>query len=537
MKRQGIAALLMAGLLCIACASFAEPARPLRYLQLKEEQRIYTAPSEEAWVTGRPNAGQIVRIEKYPDDDETYWAYVAYRDQVTGIRSEGWLHTTTNVMPYDYLLSDYFRDGAEEGANQRLEAFCSVVDVEAEAPDYLFAEDYVGEAFLAKAEGIVHEDAIYIRVQIEDGYTAESFTHFVVTGEDGMPVARLNAVKTNPDTGINTHFAGVADYLPGTTWLHVYPVCDGQTEIDYQRCLTLFPEGWLRKDQSAPDDVYRMTGRPHKSLPKMQFTFEDTGRINAEDEHILNLSISAQDDTYRQEIVYASRETADRSLGLARLEDVNFDGYLDLVLAHALGASNWYAIFAPWLPEEGRFDEPIQDVRFCNHVLYPEQRIILSTEKDGAMSYYDKTYGWVGGKLTLMGASIMENSSSTEMMKERVVKYFSDGAVWVCWDDEYPIAWYDGNSRVWNERRETAMAMLIHGTRGHFAKVANVDWVNLRRQDSKQSESIAKLTAGTEVEILSYGCGEDRGWIRVMVEQEGKSLTGYIWKTYLQEIN
>lgn len=536
MTLRRVAGLLTTAIMCLAGTSFAEPARAPRYLQLKEEQRIYTAPSESAWVTGRPDAGQIVKIEKYPDDDVVDWAYVTYRDQMTGIHSEGWLHTTSNAMPYDYLLSDYFRDDAEEAANQRLEAFCSAVDVGSEAPDYLFMEDYVGEAFLAKAEGIVHEDEIYISVQIDDGYTAETFTHFVVTGKDGMPVARLNAVEANPKTGINTHFAGVADYLPGMTCVYVYPVYDGQKELDYQRCMTLYPEGWLRLDRSAPDDVYRMTGRPHKSLPKMQFTFEDTGKTNGEGEHVIRLDIRAEDGTYLQEIEYSSWETVDKSYGMARLEDVNFDGYLDLVLTHALGASNFYAIFAPWLPEEGRFSEPIQDIRFCNYVLYPEEKIVLSSEKDGAASYHDKAYSWIGGHLTLMGESIMENNGPPDLMKERVVKYFSDGAEWICWDDEYPIAWYDGDSRVWNERRETAMAMLIHGTRGHRAKVANVDWVNLRQQDSKQSKSIAKLTVGTVVEILSYGCGDDQGWIRVLVDQDGKSLTGYIWKTYLEEI-
>ena len=269
----------------------------------------------------------------------------------------------------------------------------------------------------------------------------------------------------------------------------------------------------------------------------MQFIFEDTGRINAEDEYIMKIDIRAEDGTYQQEIEYASWENGEMSLGLARLEDVNFDGYLDLVLAHALGASNWFTIFAPWLPEEGRFAEPIQDIRFCNYVLYPDEKTILSSEKDGAALYHDKAYSWIGGQLTLMGESVMDNTSSHDLMRERVVKYFLDGTEWVCWDDEYPIAWYDGDSRVWNERRDTALAMLIHGTRRHCARVANVDWVNLRQQDSKQSKSIAKLTAGTEVEILSYGCGEDQGWIRVLVDHNGKSLTGYIWKTYLEDVD
>lgn len=63
MKLRRFAGLVTAGVLCLAGTSFAEPARPVRYLQLKEEQRIYTAPSESAWVTGRPDAGQIVKRE------------------------------------------------------------------------------------------------------------------------------------------------------------------------------------------------------------------------------------------------------------------------------------------------------------------------------------------------------------------------------------------------------------------------------------------------------------------------------------------
>ena len=263
MKLRRFAGLLTAVVLFLAGTSFAEPARAPRYLQLKEEQRIYTSPSESAWVTGRPDVGQIVKIEKYPDDAEEHWAYVAYRDQMTGIRSEGWLHTTSNVMPYDYLFSDYFRDDAEEAANQRLEAFCSAVDVGSEAPDYLFVEDYVGEAFLAKAEGIVHEDEIYISVQIDDGYTAENFTHFVVMGKDGMPVARLNAVKANSKTGTNTQFAGVADCLPGMFEINIYPVYDGQEELDYQRCMTLYPEGRLLKVESD----YRFCAGCGRKLP------------------------------------------------------------------------------------------------------------------------------------------------------------------------------------------------------------------------------------------------------------------------------
>lgn len=282
------------------------------------------------------------------------------------------------------------------------------------------------------------------------------------------------------------------------------------------------------------DEAYRMTGKPHETLPEMTFTIVDTGRLNAQEEHVLHLSI--QGGSYEQEMLYPSYETVG-GLELARLDDVDFDGYLDLVLTHAQGASNFYVLFAPWLPEEGRFSEPVRDVRLCNYVLYPQQKVILSSEKDGAASYCHRAYGWAGGQLTLLGEGIMENDSRSDRMRERVVKHFGGGQMWVCWDDDYPVAWYDGSARVWDERSQVMQAVLVGHTENRRAVVDRVDWVNLRKQDTKASESVARLDAGTQVLILADGCGEDGGWIRVLAEQDGRSLTGYIWHSYLRRLD
>lgn len=280
--------------------------------------------------------------------------------------------------------------------------------------------------------------------------------------------------------------------------------------------------------------VYRMTGRPHETLPEMTFTIEDTGERNEEDEHMLLLRVEAEDGGYGQEMRYPSLETVDGYVELARLDDVNFDGVLDLVLTHAQGASNGYVLVAPWLPEAGRFSEPVEGIRLCNYVLYPQQRHILSTEKDGAASYRHQSYAWVGGTLTLLSEGVMERVESSGRMRERLVKYDGDGAVRVCWDDEYPSDWY---IRVWEERWRVMESAMIDGAQRPTAAVDNVDWVNLRKQDSKDSPSLARLDAGTTVDILAEGCGEDGGWVRVLAQIDGQSLTGYIWHSFLRRLN
>lgn len=81
-----------------------------------------------------------------------------------------------------------------------------------------------------------------------------------------------------------------------------------------------------------------------------------------------------------------------------------------------------------------------------------------------------------------------------------------------------------------------------------WLQVTNVDWVNLRKQDSKASPSLAKLYAGQEVELLVDACGSENGWVRVLYhcdatgskeEFDGifrEAMTGYIWHSFLEPV-
>jgi len=546
MKKWSICRAALAAMLLFCAVAWAEQV-DLRYVQLKTGQNIYDRPSEAAWVTGRPDAGQICYIQSHGDGAASGWAYVTYIDQQTRISSEGWLRCTQDVAPYDFLLADVFAEGAQEAARKRLADFRARVDVDHAAPDYVFPEAYVGEAFRASAAGVVDGGETYVRVELDGTYTAENFTHFVVVGESSYrggaptPIARLNATATDESTGLNVRFEGVAPYLPGAETIEVYPVYAGQAELDYARSMALRPEGSMTAsdDDGLTDGAHRMTGRPHKSLPMMDFTFTDTGERSADDEHIMRVLIEARDGGFAQSFTYPTHENGS-GMTLARLADVNFDGYLDLQLVHAMGASNEFSIFSLWLPEEGRFQEDVDsELRFCNYTLDGETKTLRSMEKDGAASYHTRLYAWTNGtEPTLLGESETYSTGDPSTIGERVISRARDGRVEYSWDETYPADWYT-TSRVWNERSDAMDAVLLHGTRGHRAVVANVDWVNLRRQDSKQSPSIARLDAGTEVEILAYGCGEDRGWVRVVVRdgETRQGRTGYIWKTYLREIN
>lgn len=539
MKKWAMGCAALAAMLLLCAFAGAEQG-DLRYVQLKTEQRIYDQPSESAWVTGRPDAGQICCVTERGDGAANGWAHVTYLDRKTRISGEGWLRCMQDVAPYDFLLAD---SDAEEAARRQLTDFCTRVDVRQAAPDYVFPEAYVGEAFRASAAGVVDGGEIHVRVELDGTYAAENFTHFVVVGRGSSyrggaqtPIARLNATARSEETGLNVRFEGVAPYLPGAEAIEVYPVYAGQAELDYARCMALRPEGSLT---ASGDGAHRMTGRPHKNLPMMDFTFTDTGETSADDERIMQVLIKARDGSLSQSFTYPTYENGS-GMGPARLVDVNFDGYLDLELVHAVGASNGFSIFSLWLPDEGRFAEDVDsELRFCNYELDGEAKTVRSTERDGAASYHTWLYAWENGtEPTLLGESETYSTGDPSTIGERVIRRARDGSVEYGWDETYPADWYTA-SRVWNERSDVMDAVLLHGTRGHRAVVANVDWVNLRRQDSKQSPSIAKLDAGTEVEILAYGCGEDRGWIRVYVRdsEARQGRTGYIWKTYLQEIN
>lgn len=120
------------------------------------------------------------------------------------------------------------------------------------------------------------------------------------------------------------------------------------------------------------------------------------------------------------------------------------------------------------------------------------------------------------------------------------------------WDEQYPEDWYygqDGSGVVASERRKAAHEAALSGPDKNRMRVANVDWVNLRKQDSKSSPSMAKINEGENVTVLVDACGPENGWVRVLYSlgehhslsqdeyDTGRTtLTGYIWHSFLEPV-
>jgi len=310
------------------------------------------------------------------------------------------------------------------------------------------------------------------------------------------------------------------------------------------------------------------TGHVHPELPMLTLTVTDTGKRTEEPagDNILQVVIEAQDGSLSQSLTWESIESPafERIASLARLMDLNFDGYNDLVLLTAQGAQNVYNAFSlwdveqhhfrpvhrdcVWLREEMRFSDELVQIELCNPELFPEQRMLLSADPDG-FYYTREIFYMFDGSYHLTPKYIWDvyradDDTIGEMMVESMTR------VVFLWDEQYPEEWYHGQEGVSGERRKAVHEVALGGPNRQRMKVANVDWVNLRKQDSKASPSLAKLNAGENVTVLVDACGPENGWVRVLYalgehhsitldeyETGRTTLTGYIWHSFLEPTN
>ena len=233
--------------------------------------------------------------------------------------------------------------------------------------------------------------------------------------------------------------------------------------------------------------------------------------------------------------------------------DVNFDGFLDLNLLVAAGAENIYTSFALWNVEARQFDpvmtlqsaglrdeecssdNPIQ-LELCNARLVPESKQICSEVFNGTYNKSRTVYRW-GDENTLLVSSVATiYSADGGFVGERLDVFGEDACLG--WDQQYSPQWYYGDARVEKERSDTLDYIMFGNalTDPIYMQVTNVDWVNVRLEDRKDSLSIAKLVAGHDVWVLRKECGSDGGWIRVCFRSQngGDWQTGYIWNGYLK---
>lgn len=100
-------------------------------------------------------------------------------------------------------------------------------------------------------------------------------------------------------------------------------------------------------------------------------------------------------------------------------EDVNFDGWKDIVVLTISGASNGFYeffVYDPALDEYLRVFHPGTDEGLCNYVLYPEEGIVGSHANNGlaGAEHEEHLYRWEGYTLKLIRSAISENLTVTD---------------------------------------------------------------------------------------------------------------------------
>lgn len=299
------------------------------------------------------------------------------------------------------------------------------------------------------------------------------------------------------------------------------------------------------------------TGSIREGLPPVTVTVTDTGRRTEDqlwDKELL-VQVAAEDGRLLQEFTYFSQALPQHEsvVPFARFEDLNFDGCNDLVLLTAQGARDVFSTLALWDEQAGRFrpveQQPVWDgeekkltfqayqLQLCNYETVPGEKRIYSVADDGHRYRTEVVYEWESPYGLVIRSVADVYDAGREQIGETLMVYGSQAVR--CWDAVYPEVWYYGNDDTAFER-QTALRLLSRGNglaEPALLRVANVDWVNLRSMDSKQSPSLAKLNAGETVHGLVFGCGEDGGWTLVWLppeDLESPGITGYIWHSFLE---
>ncbi|MBR6569965.1 MAG: hypothetical protein IKK75_05875 [Clostridia bacterium] len=310
-------------------------------------------------------------------------------------------------------------------------------------------------------------------------------------------------------------------------------------------------------------------GAGAQQAPSITLTVTDTGEQSPDPDrpYVLQVLAASGDGSFSQTVSWLSAESAQfgGAVPLARMKDLNFDGYQDLLLLTAEGAQNVFFAFSlwdvqagqfrpayqdcEWLREESRFSDEIKQVELCNPELFPEKRMLLSDEQDGYRFSREIFYMWDGSYYLTPKYIWDVYDAGDGMIGEAMTQFMT--RVTFLWDEQYPESWYHEQEGVSSERRESAhrIALSAH-TDMERARVANADWVNLRRQDSKSSPSLARIDAGENVTVLADACGQEDGWVRVLYDlgehhaltmeeyDTGRyTLTGYIWHSFLEPVN
>ena len=327
-------------------------------------------------------------------------------------------------------------------------------------------------------------------------------------------------------------------------------------------CLVMF--GVANAESTAA--VYEKTINVHDSLPPYLIRITDTGEDTADmdSDNILLVEVYSGNGEQLQSFTYFSNESPeyDGAAAFVMEKDLNFDGYNDLMLLSGAGAQNvchafslWDVVeqqFRPvywdcvWLREEARFSDEAVQIELCNLEIFPEQRMLLSSDPDG-FYYTREIFYQFDAPYYLAPKYIWDVYHAGDgMIGETMVESMTQ--LQFLWDEQYSEEWYYGQEGIGvsAERRKAVHEAALSGADKKRMRVADVDWVNLRKQDSKASPSLVKINEGENVTVLVDACGPENGWVRVLyslgehhtlsqdeLDTGRTTLTGYIWHSFL----
>ena len=289
------------------------------------------------------------------------------------------------------------------------------------------------------------------------------------------------------------------------------------------------------------------TGRVREDMPLLTLTVTQQGGRDDATRHpyTLEAHVTASDGSLRQTIVWKSNESPafDRAAALVRFVDYNFDGYADLQLLTAQGASEVFYGFALWDPEAGRFGNVMtlcgEPLEVDNPIFIPERREIRSVVHNG-WRYRTDTLLWWRDDRTVEERVVAEvyDPGVNGLIGERLTIVDGDKRH-VLWDQQYVEDWYFGLGEGADEHRDAALALFTAEGRYPFAiRVTHEDFVYLRSLDSIHSTPLAQIPHGETVYVLLSGVGPDEGWVMVWYptpETGGEALgmVGYVWHSFL----
>ncbi len=156
-------------------------------------------------------------------------------------------------------------------------------------------------------------------------------------------------------------------------------------------------------------------------------------------------------------------------------QDVNFDGMTDIVVYVSLGATNFYAEFFVYMPEENayvRAEHPGLDYGLANFQLYPEYGIVASQAVNGYAGalFENCLFRWNGTDLELLRRAVSEELTDTaysgstltttlwtDVLRVRVYDYIAEeygsaltyDATFLLEDSAYRDLFTDADEALW----------------------------------------------------------------------------------------